>query len=66
MEILREYELILIGFCASITFYGFFSKTEETKKKILFFMEISSVLLLLSDYQVYLFRDAEGTRLSGY
>ena len=62
MEILREYELILIGFCASITFYGFFSKTEKTKKKILFFMEISSVLLLLSDYQVYLFRDAEGQK----
>ncbi len=60
MEILREYELILIGFCASITFYGFFSKIEKPKKQILFFLEISSVLLLLSDYQVYLFRDTQG------
>ncbi len=62
MEILREFELILIGFCASITFYGFFSKIEKPKKRILFFLEISSLLLLLSDYQVYLFRDAEGTQ----
>ena len=60
MEILREYELIVIGFCASITFYGIFSKTEKIKKRILFFMEISSILLLLSDYQVYLFRDVQG------
>lgn len=60
MKLLREYELILIGFCASITFYGMFSKIEKPKKQILFFMEISSILLLLSDYQVYLFRDVEG------
>ena len=62
LNILRELELILIGFCASIMFYGLFSKIEKPKKHILFFMEISSVLLLLSDYQVYLFRDAEGER----
>ena len=62
MEFLRELELILIGFCASITFYGVFSKTEKIKKQILFFMEISSLLLLLSDYQVYLFRDVPGER----
>jgi len=54
MNILREYELLLCGFCASITFFGLFSKIEKAKKKILFFMEISSVLLLFSDYQVFL------------
>ncbi len=60
MEFLRECELILIGFCASITFYGLFSKIEKIKKKILFFMEIASLLLLMSDYQVYMFRDVQG------
>lgn len=61
-EVLRQYELIMIGFCASITFYGFFSKTDRQKKRILCLMEISCVLLLLSDYQVYLFRDTEGEK----
>lgn len=60
--ILREYELIVSGFCASIMFFGFFSKVEKHKKRVLLWMEIGSVLLLMADYQVYLFRDTAGEK----
>ena len=60
--ILREYELVASGFCASIMFFGFFSKVEKHKKRVLLWMEIGSVLLLMADYQVYLFRDAAGRK----
>lgn len=59
---LREYELVASGFCASIMFFGLFSKMEKYKKLVLLWMEIGSVLLLLSDYQVYMFRDVQGER----